>query len=420
MARIPKEAFGDPTLQAVGEQIEKSGNAEPARPYLGASAIGGPCERKLWYSFRWAFREWFDETSLRRFDDGHRGEDIMAARLRAVDGIELHTSDPRTGGQFLITAFGSHFQGHMDGAIHGLYQAPKTWHVWEHKCTNEKKQGELEKLKIEKGEKHALESWDVTYHGQAQIYMKLSGMKRHYLTCSSPGERSTISCRTDYVAKHGKELLEKAGRIIGAPEPPPKLSNKPEYYLCGPKWCSFRGICHEGALPAVNCRTCMHSTPIGTDSSASPNPAAGGRWSCALAADADIPLDVQRTGCPSHLYIPTLLPFKCVDASETERWVEYEVDGGGRFRNGPAPAGHSSEEIRCSDTAILVDQITSYLKNDSRAPWSAPESNEPSQDAKPVWSAASTAPVSSPTPPPEGMVPEWVLAACKTEAKAPA
>ena len=95
MAAIPAPA--DPTLVAVDAAIELRGNAEQHRPYLGMSAIGRACSRALWYGFRWCSPNTFDAATLKRFEDGHRGEDIQADRLRLVEGIELLTIDPRTG-----------------------------------------------------------------------------------------------------------------------------------------------------------------------------------------------------------------------------------------------------------------------------------------------------------------------------------
>src|SRR5690625_5842237 len=89
----------DPTLLAVDEQMEARQQSR-FRPYLGMSAIGGPCDRRLWLEFRWADKPRFEARTLYMFDDGHRTEDLMAARLRMVPGITLHTVDPSTGRQF--------------------------------------------------------------------------------------------------------------------------------------------------------------------------------------------------------------------------------------------------------------------------------------------------------------------------------
>jgi len=246
----------------------------------------------------------------------------------------------------------------LDGIIQGLYQAPKTTHVWEHKCTNEKKFKKMDNLKAEKGEKEALKLWDEVYYAQAVIYMYYMGFTRHYMTISTPGGREQTSCRTNANNKDAKLLIDKAKRIIESTEPLDKISDKPEFYLCG--WCSFKQVCHHGAMPEINCRTCAHSTP---------EMDGDGRWSCAL-YKADIPVEFQRKGCERHIYNPNLLAYKAVDANQDENWIEYQKPNGAKFRNGDGY--FSSEEIRTGDHSGLGDPGIEALKKPLGAAWLVP------------------------------------------------
>lgn len=319
MAAMPNICAPDPTLDAVDSAIQVQGNAEPSRTYLGMSSIGRECSRALWYDFRWASPSVWPADALKRFEDGHMGEDLQARRLQMLPAITLYVLDSRTGEQFGYTDHGGHFRGHMDGVILGLLQAPKTWHVWEHKQTDPKKQASLLKAKGEHGEKRALQAWDPVYFGQAQMYMGHSRLERHYLTCATPGGRNTVSVRTNYEPNVFESLTAKALRIITAQTPPARLSERPDWYRCG--WCSHHGICHEKVIPQVSCRTCAHATP---------EMDGDGRWSCA-AFGCDLPDQVQRDSglCPAHIFIPDLLPWKAVDSGQqgTESWVEYDKDG---------------------------------------------------------------------------------------------
>lgn len=330
MVAIPQR--NDPTLQAVDAALEASVERRPRR-YLGMSEIGHPCRRRLWYRFRWCWFDSFDASTLKRFEDGHDQEAKQARRLRLVDGLTLHIVDPVTGEQFDVSDHGGHFQGHLDGAIQGLLQAPKAWHVWEHKSTDEKNATKLDKLKGEKGEKDALESWNETYHAQAQCYMHYTGMERHYLTCSTPGGRRTTSARTNYEPETASVLSGKALSIILAPEPLERLSEKPEYYLC--KWCEQAPVCHHGKVPEVSCRTCAHATPeLDGD----------GRWSCARHRK-DLTTDEQKAGCSDHVLIPALVPLEMVDASAERNTVTYQIPGTKlTIENGTGE--NSSEELR--------------------------------------------------------------------------
>lgn len=350
MAALPEVL--DPTLEAVDRAIEAAENTQPARPYLGMSSIGRACRRELWFSFRWCSPSSFDAKTLKRFQDGHLGEDLQAKRLRMVEGITLHTIDPRTGRQFGFSDIGGHFRGHMDGAILGLLQAPKTWHVWEHKQVDDDKQAKLAKAKQELGEKAALQAWDEVYYAQGVLYMHYSGMDRHYLTCASAGGRHTISVRTEAAPQVARSLIEKARAIITAPEPLERLSERPDWYQC--KWCQHHSICHDRRVPAVSCRTCAHATPA-LDGD--------GRWVCERYG-CDIPTEQQRSGCHDHLFIPALIPYaKPVDADQAQNWIEYRMEDGRTFRNGRPEAGcYSSWELHAADPGVIADPVVDEIR----------------------------------------------------------
>jgi hypothetical protein len=311
----------DPTLEAIDRAIEAKENSAAHRGYLGMSSVGHSCERKLWYDLRWITKAKFDAATLKRFADGHHGEDLQAARLRLVPGIELHTVDPSTGRQFAYSDHNGHFGGNMDGAILGLIQAPKTWHVFEHKQTSEKKQAELAKLKAG-NEKAALQAWNPIYYAQAVLYMRYSGMERHYLTCSSPGGRHTISVRTEPDVALALRLIAKAERVINAPQPPSRISDKPDWWEC--RMCDHAPVCHGGKLAPAHCRSCLHSTPVNE-----------GQWHCEVHVK-KLSTTEQNIGCPRHLYVPGLVNGEQVDADPKGEWVDYLMADGTMWRDGIA------------------------------------------------------------------------------------
>lgn len=321
MPTLPPLPIACPTLEAADRALEASSPASVGRPYLGMSGIGAECERQSWYSYRWCKRIQHDAETLKRFADGHAGEALQAERLQAVDGITLLTFDPETGSQFGFSDVRDHFKGHMDGAIVGLLQAPKTWHVWEHKSVGEKKYNKLLKLKAELGEKASLEKWDTTYYAQAVLYMHYSGMDRHYLTCSTPGGRSTIAVRTEANEAAALRLIAKAERIIGAAEPPSRISEDASFYLC--RWCAYSDICHGTGWAERNCRTCLHSTPVDQ-----------GQWDCArwgkVLTDQE-----QREGCGAHKFLPALVPGDQFDATDDS--VGYRMPDGSEWWDSETP-----------------------------------------------------------------------------------
>ena len=150
----------DPTLAAVDAALVDRA-PEPLRPYLGASSLGKPCDRALWYAFRWALESRLSAKAIKAIADGHQGERVMAERLRAVPRIQLWTEE-ESGQQIGFEDLNGHLRGHVDGVIEGLLQAPKTVHVWEHNQVNDKKFAKLKAL-AQADEKAALEAWDGVY-----------------------------------------------------------------------------------------------------------------------------------------------------------------------------------------------------------------------------------------------------------------
>jgi CRISPR/Cas system-associated exonuclease Cas4 (RecB family) len=253
---VSKLASGNSTLLALDTEMEMAQDTKP-RPYLGGSAIGDPCERKLWFSFRWYKTITFEAATLRKFDDGHRTEDLMAERLRMISGVHLDTHDEVTGKQFGFVEIDGHFRGHADGFIIGIKEAPNSRHVWEHKAVGDSVYKKVQKAIKDHGEKAALEKWNDVYFGQAQIYMKLFDCKRHFMTVTTAGGRDHLSLRTEYNPTYADHLMQKAANIIGSDSPPPRISNDRTFWKC--KWCDYTDICHGEEAPEINCRTCVYS-----------------------------------------------------------------------------------------------------------------------------------------------------------------
>ena len=245
MVAIPVNA-PDPTLEAVYKAIEIAGKDIDApedheRDYIGASSIGNPCPRQIWYDYKKYPKSPFKAETLFNFSDGHRIEKIIADRLRLVQGIELWTHD-ENGNQFERTAHGGRFKAHPDGIIRGLIQCPKTTSVWENKAPGHKKFTEFQNCKAKFGDKQALKNWSEVYWIQAQILMHLFQLDRHYMTVALAGGREIDSCRTEYQQEVAEKYLDRAEKLLEAKEAPPRISEKPDMFVC--KFCAFRGECH--------------------------------------------------------------------------------------------------------------------------------------------------------------------------------
>lgn len=309
------------------------------RPHLGASLLGNPCRRALWFSFRWAIKPSFPGRVLRLFNTGNREEGRIVADLRNA-GITVFDRDPSTGAQFRVS-FCEHSGGSLDGIAQGFEEAPKKWHVVEFKTHNEKSFAELKNKGVAEAKPY--------HYAQMQVYMYKMNEdfpgefdRAMYIAVNKNtdeiyGER----VRLDHMA--AQALIGLAVSVVDSPRPAGRLSDDPKNQAC--LFCEYHGLCFgtewrdEGGWKFVpfsrdrierNCRTCLHSTPMDAHDSK------GGVWTCSRDQDnLDYAIDDkrQKTGCDRHLFVPDFLrPWEVVDADRGGEWVKY--DGGINWKGG--------------------------------------------------------------------------------------
>ena len=290
---VKLKSFDDPTLKAADEALEERENSSTPRGWLGFSSAGD-CERKQDYRFSFADAEKFNAKTLKNFADGHRTEDLVIERLRLVSGVTVISHDPDTNRQIEVEDFNGHFRGHLDGEVLGLQQAPKTWHVLEVKCVGEANFRKFQKIKSAHGEKNTLKEWNEVYYAQHQLYMLYRGHKRGYLIVASAGGRDWDAVRTNLDKEAATFYARRAQRIIENRDLlPPRVSDNPSVPPC--VWCEYKAICHEGKLPARNCRTCIFSEPR-----------LNGGWHCQK-HEKTLSYNEQREGCIDQRYRPALI-----------------------------------------------------------------------------------------------------------------
>jgi len=311
--------------------------SQPDQPryHLGASAIGHPCERYLWLTFRWVHSPVFEPRILRLFNTGKREESRVYEELRGI-GVELHTD--QDGKQIDCRDESGHFGGSVDGIAKGFPESPNTWAVLEIKTHSAKSFTDLQKKGVKESKPR--------HYAQMQVYMGLLKLTRamYYAVNKDTDDTYTEWLHFDQVAFEA--MIDRASRVIKATHAPPRLSNDPAYFEC--KMCDMHLICHQKALANMNCRTCCHASPV-----------AEGKWSCAEHNE-QINGTKQQNGCDSHLFIPELIPFaEPVDAGEG--WVEYKHSDNGRlFKNG---AGHyKSRELRLAQAKLTADPNIDAIK----------------------------------------------------------
>ena len=327
MAKIDQYA-DTPTVQAIYRSYEQARD-KAHRPHLGGSQIGHHCDRFLWYQFRWSDHEEPEGRVLRLFDHGNWEEQRMVKDLRAI-GATVYELDPDTGRQFTFTAFGGHFGISLDGVAVGLPESSK-WHALEFKTHNERSFGDLQRHGVEKSKpQHA---------DQMQTGMELADLDRALYLAVNKNTDTLFGERLRRDPKRGEYLLNRAERVIFTEEPLERVSDRPDWWAC--KMCPMYKICHQGGTAEVNCRTCVHSTPM-----------RDGTWHCAR-HDKTLSTKEQREGCGYHLMRPDLMGHgKATDAGDD--WIEYQNDRG-TFRNGVERARgvYTSAELRAGEAFPL-------------------------------------------------------------------
>ena len=144
----------EPINGAINEAIERAAAtaAELPRSYLGASAIGHECARRI--QLDWWCKPELAARTREIFDRGHYFEERMRQRLTAA-GFKFAPSEA-----LAFSAVGGALRGHADGIIihgpdlPGAYLIYPT--IWEHKALNAKGWRDVERDGLEKKYPHYL------------------------------------------------------------------------------------------------------------------------------------------------------------------------------------------------------------------------------------------------------------------------
>lgn len=344
MAKLPDDIHDSPTVRAIYAAYEAK--ADKPRRYVGASQIGKPCSRALWYDFRWAGHAEFPGRMLRLFQTGNLEEIRVIHNLREI-GCEVHEKDQATGEQFSVTAVAGHFGGHMDGCILGVLDAPKTWHVLEVKTASAKYFKQISTKGVQEAKP---EHW-----AQMQAYMHLSGMDRSLYIVVNKDTDELYAERIRYEKAEGERIIAKAQAIVASATPPERIADAPDKFPC--VYCSHQKRCFpplpDDGGPAVpwrvTCRSCCHVTPqlAGT----------AGEWKCEKHAKL-LSEGEQERGCQDHLFIPDLITFAKAEDTGAD-WILYKLDGH-QFVNSTHAGAFTSSEL----TQVTVGGLRNPLVNE--------------------------------------------------------
>ncbi len=253
------------------------GESESFRTHLGASMLGSPCARSLWYGFRWATKPSYSGRILRLFNRGHLEEARFIAMLLTI-GCQVYQHDEK-GNQFRISDAGGHLGGSTDGVVIGIPDLPPGM-----PCLTEfKTHGEKSFIKLKK---EGVKVSKPEHYVQMQIYMRKMGLT---VALYMAVNKNTDEVYAEIIlldSTHADHYLERGNKIIFMAEPPEKINKSPGWFECS--FCDHKDLCHSKGVPDMNCRTCMFSFPR-----------EDGAWVCKH-HDQVIPKEVQFKGCNSY------------------------------------------------------------------------------------------------------------------------
>lgn len=256
------------------------------RWHLGASEIGNPCSRALWYGFRWATDIRHTGQLLRLFRRGHSEEPKFVHRLRRI-GIHVWETDPNSTPDPVTGEFkqwrvshprNRHYGGSLDAKLWVPFVPPEFQYMLGEFKTHSK--DSFDKLL-----KEGVRKSKPKHYSQMCTYGEKEGFK-FSLYCAICKNTDRLYYEVVPLSfEHTAMLDDKAIKIIEARTPPTKYSENSANIVC--KQCDHRGVCHLFHPVAVSCRSCRHS-----------NADPSGEWHCDLYRIV-LERDLVKTGCAS-------------------------------------------------------------------------------------------------------------------------
>jgi hypothetical protein len=218
---------------------------------LSPSNLGGECAAETWFGFRWVTAPVVPEGKMERYNSrGEKNESDIVAWLRAT-GWTVEEIDPATGKQWAITNFNGHMYGKCDGiGSHPVYTEGVRI-LLEFKYVNDKRYTSL----ISK----PLITTDLKYYNQVMIYLRELGLPAVMFI---PANRNNEDLDFIILPYDGAQLdlvYKKAETILTTKVPPAKIAQSAAFFKC--KFCDHVEVCHNGAEPAKNCRSCVYCMP---------------------------------------------------------------------------------------------------------------------------------------------------------------
>lgn len=220
--------------------------SDKQRTHLGASQIGHPCERKIWYDFRLVKKPKFDGKTLRIFKTGDLEEWRVLNDLTNI-GITFKVPENVKQHRF-VDEKNVWFSGCVDGIGIGFPENRCVWHIIEIKSANN--------ANFKKIRENGVIAAKPEHYAQMQCYMGWSGIKNAAYIVVNKNSDDILIEFVDFDPDVFSKLRERATRIVSASKPPELSSGVPSWLWC--RYCQYIDICSHNEKPEKNCRTCIH------------------------------------------------------------------------------------------------------------------------------------------------------------------
>lgn len=196
------------------------------RDYIGASSVGGACDRAIWYEYK-GYKSKFGEKTKMTFEIGKSIEEIVLRVLELEGGMIERPL------QFKEESLPL-FRGTCDAVIE--IEGERV--ILEIKSASDSN--------FSKMARQTIAIANTRYWDQAQSYMGMSGIHKCIFLVVNKNTSDIYEELVAFDKFHYQSLVEKARVISKCEKEPARINESPLFYLC--KMCGFKDACHGVAL----------------------------------------------------------------------------------------------------------------------------------------------------------------------------
>ena len=212
-------------IKNIEENLSKE--IDEPRPYIGASSIGNPCERAIWYGLHQSESKIVTEKQRLTFEIGRRLE-AMILDLINIDNMFMRSNIYLECKEYPL------FQGHCDAVLYDSITF-KPILLIEIKTAKDSSFNTF----VKKG----LRLWYPEYYDQVQSYMGMSDVHECYMLVLNKDTSELAEELVLYDEIHFMGLVEKAKKIGMSADMPKRINESASYFKC--KYCFYNKVCHD-------------------------------------------------------------------------------------------------------------------------------------------------------------------------------